>query len=367
MDPVAHTLVGAALAKSGLETRSRFAFAALVIGANLPDIDGVTYLISGDLGLYFRRGWTHGIPAVVLWPFLLAGALVLLDKIFGPPRARFGELLLLGFLAVLTHPALDWLNNYGMRWLMPLDDRWFYGDAVFILDPWIWLALGGAVFLGSRDQLFRKVGWAVVAFATSLVVVTGFPGYVPGKIAFLAGVAGWTVLRYHGIPRTEGGVRRLNRGALGIVTLYVVSLVALGAYARSESRRALEQTGLTVERLMVGPRPMTPFVKDVVAATPDGYRHGTLHLWPSFRLELAPGDIPRPDRDPLAARALEAAEVRGFTTWARFPWAEVETRAEGYRVYLRDARYVRERTGGFGTAVVFLVRDSAPSSDRDER
>ncbi|MGH9461384.1 MAG: hypothetical protein ACRD1X_09210 [Vicinamibacteria bacterium] len=153
-----------------------------------------------------------------------------------------------------------------------------------------------------------------------------------------------------------------GRGALGVVTLYIAALVALGAYARSESRRALEQRGLTVERLMVGPRPMTRVVKDVVAATPEGYRHGTVRLWPSFRLELAPGVIPRPDGDPLAARALEAPEVRGFATWARFPWAEVETHAEGHRVYLRDARYVRDKSGGFGTAVVFLHRESAPAT-----
>jgi hypothetical protein len=41
MDPLAHTLVGLALAKSGLEKRSGYAAAALVIGANLPDVDSI--------------------------------------------------------------------------------------------------------------------------------------------------------------------------------------------------------------------------------------------------------------------------------------------------------------------------------------
>jgi len=36
------------------------------------------------------------------------------------------------------HPTLDWLNTYGMRWLMPFSGRWFYGDAVFIVDPGCW-------------------------------------------------------------------------------------------------------------------------------------------------------------------------------------------------------------------------------------
>jgi len=41
MDPIAHTLFGAALAESGLKNRSRYATATLLIGANLPDIDVV--------------------------------------------------------------------------------------------------------------------------------------------------------------------------------------------------------------------------------------------------------------------------------------------------------------------------------------
>jgi hypothetical protein len=37
--------------------------------------------------LAFRRGWTHGIPALIVLPFLLAGAMVLLDRW---PGAGFG-------------------------------------------------------------------------------------------------------------------------------------------------------------------------------------------------------------------------------------------------------------------------------------
>src|SRR5262245_43903728 len=111
MDPIAHTLVGAALAKTGLEKRTSCAAIALVVGANLPDIDGITYLVGGDPGLYYRRGWTHGLPAIAIWPVLLAGALCLLNRLvrLGGERPRFGALYWLGLLAVATHPALDWL------------------------------------------------------------------------------------------------------------------------------------------------------------------------------------------------------------------------------------------------------------------
>src|SRR5512138_1384708 len=72
MDPLAHTLLGATLAESGLKRRSRYATATLLIGANLPDIDAVANLWGADVALHSRRGVTHGVIAMVALPLLLA-------------------------------------------------------------------------------------------------------------------------------------------------------------------------------------------------------------------------------------------------------------------------------------------------------
>jgi len=355
MDPLAHTLVGAALAKSGLEKRSGYAAAALILGANLPDIDGVTYFVGSDLGLYFRRGWTHGLPAIVLWPFLLAGGLSLLGR--GRGRARFGVLFWLSLLAVATHPALDWLNNYGMRWLMPFDDRWFYGDAVFIVDPWIWLALGGALFLATSRGWQLLAAWVLGTMVVSFLIATGVPGLLPGKILLLAGLLVFAALRVKRLPRTEAGLERLHQGALALVAIYALSMLALSAAAHGWTLAELNGQGLTVETLMLAPTPISPFTRDVVFSTPSSYRHGSLSLWPSPKLTLSPEAIPRNENSPLAIRALRQHEARGFAVWARFPWAEVAEAPEGFRVTLRDVRYARSRrSDGFGTAVVFLRR-----------
>jgi inner membrane protein len=68
MDNVCHTLVGAALTECGLRKKTRYA-TALVLGANLPDIDVLA--LFGHNGLGFRRGITHGILALIVWPFIL--------------------------------------------------------------------------------------------------------------------------------------------------------------------------------------------------------------------------------------------------------------------------------------------------------
>ena len=125
MDPIAHTLFGAAVAQTGLGRRSAYATAALIIGANLPDIDGVAMFLDGDTALYWRRGWTHGILALVMLPLLLTVILIAWSRAFGRPPPRPRVLLGLSYLAVWSHPSLDWLNTYGLRWLMPFDGTWF--------------------------------------------------------------------------------------------------------------------------------------------------------------------------------------------------------------------------------------------------
>ena len=77
MDPVCHTLVGAVLGSTGLERKTRFGRVTLILGANLPDVDVISYGWGETVALGFRRGVTHGIPALLILPVLLAGAMLL--------------------------------------------------------------------------------------------------------------------------------------------------------------------------------------------------------------------------------------------------------------------------------------------------
>ena len=164
MDPLAHTLLGASLAETPLKRWTAMATPALILGANAADIDAVTLFISRDVSLGFRRGWTHGVLAMAVLPLVLTGLLLLLDRGIArwrgrEPSARAGPLIALSYIAVLTHPALDWLNTYGIRLLMPFSGQWFYGDALFIVDPWIWLLAGVPVMLAHTHALVNIGVW----------------------------------------------------------------------------------------------------------------------------------------------------------------------------------------------------------------
>src|SRR5262245_50205404 len=127
--------------------------------------------------LSFRRGVTHGVAALAILPFVVAGLMIAWDRTVRARRApdsepaSFGELLPLAFLALLTHPVLDWMNTYGMRWWLPFDGRWSYGDSLFIVDPWLWLLLGGAVALGGIRTMGTGALWLALAAVTSWLVL----------------------------------------------------------------------------------------------------------------------------------------------------------------------------------------------------
>jgi inner membrane protein len=80
MDPVAHTLFGATLAEAGLKRKTAYATATLVIGANLPDLDIIAAFAGSDTSLYVRRGWSHGVLALIIWPFLLTAIMLIWHK-----------------------------------------------------------------------------------------------------------------------------------------------------------------------------------------------------------------------------------------------------------------------------------------------
>ena len=72
-------------------------------------------------------------------------------------------ILALSYIGVYSHVLLDLLNNYGVRLLAPVDWRWFYGDAVFIIDPLLWLMLGAGVWLARRRAYAAPARTALLA------------------------------------------------------------------------------------------------------------------------------------------------------------------------------------------------------------
>ena len=304
MDNLCHTLVGAALGEAGLKRRTRFGNATLMIASNLPDIDVLAFATATP-SVALRRGWTHGILAQLCLPILLT-AIVLavarrrsgatrstLPGASDDPPIRARELLLLSYIGVITHVLMDLLNTYGVRLLMPFDRRWFYGDVLFIIDPWLWLVLGAGIWIARR----------------------------------------------HSSPK-------LAVASLVVASAYVLAMIISARAARAEIVDRWQQVeGQPPQALMVGPVPLTPMQRDVIIDAGDRYETGVFTLQPrNIRFDRA--FVPKNDHDPRVAVARDAPNIRAFLVWSRFPFWTLEPVAGGTRVTVGDMRFA----GGPGIA-----------------
>jgi len=364
MDPVTHTLVGASLASTSLARKTALAAPALIVGANLPDLDVLAYFCGGDTAIGFRRGWTHGVLAMVVLPVLLAAALWLWQRVVA---SRWSStpiepvwLLALCSLAVLTHPCLDWLNTYGLRWLMPFRDTWFYGDSTFIVDPWLWLILGCGWLSIRRPTWLGSLAWLLPAAFLLVVLRRSGPQYVP----LLGGIFAVALVAYL-LPRPVEFRKREQIAILALATAFLfiglqlsIHHATVGRVKADLERLDLPQTGA----LMVGPTPTNPLVWDVVVEIDDSYRFGRFSWLDGRSLTLSEVELPALRSSDIWPEVERSGQLEGYLSWIRFPWYEIEPSGDERLVHIMDARYRRTRSSGFGGGTVRLPNvDSSDS------
>jgi inner membrane protein len=257
-------------------------------------------------------------------PILLSGGLLLFSRLIGrvrpdrPPEPVPKQLLLLSSIAILSHPILDTLNTYGVRWLMPFSGRWFYGDALFIIDPWLWLALGSGLIWSWRRRRRKMASSTAPA-----------------------------------------------RFALGVVGLYMGSMWLSSVAAR---RLIAQEIGALSHRpvgqVMAGPVPLEVLTRDYVVQQDGSYQVGSFgwlarpHIDPETVRSFPRG---RP-RHPAFAVAETTQVMRRFLRWARFPTFQVQAAgANQYLVHAVDLRYARRPGEDFGTISVAV--SLAPAAD----
>ena len=193
MDNITHSLVGWTLGQTGLKRKSRKGLAALILGANAPDID-VFLGWAPWAPLATHRGWTHSFfGGVLVLPLGLAALLWLLDRWQAKRGAvfksglemHFGWLVALSYIGCLTHPLLDWQTSYAIQLFTPFDKHWYHNDSLFIVDVWIILGLGFAIWLSRRREKQGEGNWqrpAIAASAGLLLYITANGALMVGPL-----------------------------------------------------------------------------------------------------------------------------------------------------------------------------------------
>ena len=311
MDNLTHSLAGAVLGQMGLKNKTGLGMATLIIAANIPDIDAVATLLGGVQHLAIRRGVTHGPIAMVVLPLLLTGIMIWFDhwqaKRGKRPADRLpihkGWLLALAYIGCLSHPALDWLNSYGIRLLEPFSSQWFYGDSIFIIDIWIWAALIAGLWISRRREKQGVSNWQR-----------------PAWISFAA------VCAYIFANGTITGKAEAETSAL--LATRVPAAAEVGAFQKE------------AQIVVANPIPVQFWKREILWRDEAAYGSGEYNLFDGLSLGEEQ-KIPVYSESLAAEIARISDNAAAFLFWSRMP----VIKAVGARVTLRDQRFMDPLVG----------------------
>jgi inner membrane protein len=278
MDNLTHTLIGALVgeavaraiprAESDLPERTRrnLCVALAAVGSNLPDSDLLYSFFGGKLNyLLHHRGHTH----TILIALLLGAAVFGLTRWWlrrrnlqasSADHKLFAGVLL---LTPLLHIAMDFGNNYGVHPFWPLDNRWFYGDSIFIIEPLFWAACAPLAFI-FRTRPARFIVWLLMVVAIGLVFFTGL---VPRPIAAIYSllVVAMLLIGWRAPPRIA-----LTAGVglwLGTTLMFV--LAAQSTKSRIEEIASQQFADSELLDHVVTPMPSNPFCWEIMLVQKD--------------------------------------------------------------------------------------------------
>ena len=334
MDNLTHSLLGLAAAKAGCERLSPGATAVCLLAANAPDAD-VAILLFADRWsfLHYHRHITHSIVGTLLIALVLPLIFWFGDRGLArlrsrPPSVRLKGLLLASLIVSATHPLLDWTNNYGVRLLLPWSGKWFYGDLVFIVDPFIWLLFGTAVFLLTTKRKWQAVCWTIVVIVLTYLVLTtsaerGLANATLLKVLWV-GVITANVLA-HRLGAAQRWGPRLAQAAFVLLVTYWVGLGVMHSMALKEV--SLAATSIAMERrekvtdLAAMPTLANPFRWLAVAETDRAAYRFEVSLTDDIRYPASAARHERADTmsSPFLLAAGKDRRAQIFLGFARFP------------------------------------------------
>jgi inner membrane protein len=374
MENLCHTLTGWVIARAGIGRLSPLATSTCIVAANLPDADVVS-LAWGDLVyLEHHRGVTHSLPGLaaqaVLLPLVMWAGHRLVAR-GRPPDARpkLGVLALASACGLASHFLLDWTNSYGVRPWLPFDRTWWYGDLVYIVDPWLWLILASALCLGSKRTTWALAGWgALFAVLGGIVVVAGlvlFREVVGGAVWFWLAALMAVLVAWFRVETPDPA--RLARGALGVYLGYGVLLFGAHRLAVPPPSDVDASSSLgahrahTVDAL---PLPMRPDRWRRFYVYADSIRWADYDVLRGEQSGGPPVPIRTHLETPEARAALATCPGALARHFSRYLRAQVTTRTDGVTVEFVDERFPTARgRRTVGYIPVELGPDLAPKPD----
>ncbi|HEY8278515.1 MAG TPA: metal-dependent hydrolase [Bdellovibrionota bacterium] len=378
MDNITHSLIGIVAAEAAPGTRKKERvplWIASALANNLPDLD--IFFTAGRRGdkldyLLHHRGHTH---TILLAPLQSA---LLLAVLWFSWRRRSGiswkSVAALTFLGPLLHLFADSWNSYGVHPFWPFDNRWYYGDIVFIVEPWLWVIFLPLVWKSAESKTGKGL---------ALFLLAGILGVAWWHQAVATAVA--AALSVAAVLWLAAQARLVDRVRLGLAFAGCALLFGIFSWAELGLRKSFAGDGVEVA---MTPGPGNPFCWTVLTAGFQGesYRASAWKASALPSLVNASSCVPlislegnaeliavsptesNPAREPIGEfhgtrrefnELTRLCRGRAFLRFARIPFWKKSKQDW----LLGDLRFDRDRTHGFAEIIVPSADGNCPHGE----
>lgn len=365
MDNLTHSLIGAALGEGAAQTRIQLAakrgqgasiglraylWLASVLANNIPDIDVIyTRITPGHLGsLLHHRGHTHTLLMALPQGLIVFGLMLAIARLTRTAFDKSEKFWLLGvsLLGAVMHLVADSWNSYGVHPFWPFNNRWYYGDFIFIVEPWIWIALLPPLMYASWRNWLRWLFRLIMLGALAAIWTTE---YMPQgfKICLTMALALFLLAKW---------LTPQRRILLGLGSVLIVLLAFSGARALAERRvERISKTEAPLAKLhdiLLSPLPgnFACWSSITVTTQNDTYSVNArlINIFPELLPDSACPDFHNPDRRSFVGSLKELRHLysthcsfAAFLQFARSPYWQ----RENGQIFVGDMRFERRSRG----------------------
>ncbi len=290
----------------------------MVLAANAPDFDVVSWFGGGTTYLHWHRNITHSLLALPVRA-LLAVAMV---RFIGRREVRWLPAWGIGCVAVASHLILDLTNVYGVRLMLPFSGHWYHWDITPVIDFAIWAILLLAV---AAPALGKLVGSEI------------------GERRESSGGGGWAAIALLLLAGYDYGRSVLHDRAVDMMAPHKFN-------------------GLAPRRTGAFPTE-NPLAWIGTAELSSAYVQAPIDLRTSFHLPDAE-TFYKPPRSPAVEAAIMTESFQKLLEWVQYPLWVVEASGTegGTRVMLIDLRFATPRAPGFAAIATVNARNQVTES-----
>jgi inner membrane protein len=292
VDNITHAFIGAAMAECAVprsaSPRARTVFmCAGVIASNAPDVDLLySGVIEEPLGyLLHHRGHSHTLPGIGVLGFLIWAGLRLLPQPRLAIQGMESRWLALVAAGLVGHVLMDTANGYGTHLWYPFWSGWVYGDAVFVLEPWLWAIFGATLALNAGRIWRVLIALLTLVPIGALIQIGLLPAGVAAAVLAVVGAAAVVVRRWP--QRTRAAA------ALAATAAIVVAMSGISRAAKDHARRTIaDPSGGAVIDITADANPAVPWCWAVLVLQQAADRSTDALVARRATLSLLPGIWP---------------------------------------------------------------------------